>query len=1662
MPDILDVFDTQREQSATAVASPVEEAGSVLHAFDTSGPAAERYQQARQQMTALRSAKDAEADQEESPGGYLLRRSIPFISAGHNFFRTREYGKAKERYQKGTSQPGDYRTIAEYERLQEIDQNRTTGESVISGLASIPAIAGEAWIGGGALRGAGLLGSAAIPAGASVASRIGSVAGRAAAQTAVMPSMYLEGTAQRAVQNGGEWYNPQNFAPAYALGFMQTAILGSLGNVGNSITGEGVKKNLQRWMTKTGVGMAEQGVADVLASTVSLALPEAWKIETGFGLVGDIIRGAQKGDFHDALKHATVQAVTFAAFSAMHGIKDKGVLDEPVWQAYLKMMEEKAKSKNGRNLTDVFDSFNKLREVSPDVTQAQARAWANDYPPGTERDFALSIADLMPTTAAPIDYGAADRAPVRSPVYQQGESARSWQRQEPKPEQPVDLTDKIPVREPVGPEQQPSQPQRSRYDTPISRGNIEAAQAKRAASGKPPLTPQELVQGTADGTFAGFVRDPEGRHFETAATLMRAMSTRRPVLQDVEKKLKASGVSDSFIAGIAKRVKVSGATSGEEWYKWARDNKAYPGNELANEYAAILAGREGGTSLKPKPVEVAREQVPPVEPATAPPAPEAAPVVPPAPEATAVEPQKVATQPAAPVSQPQESAPQVTPEPPVKPEPQAKPMDVLAQRAAKGEPITPQEIFQAAELDAREQSILLQRLAGKAFSDIEGVNTGARGEQLQNGYTKKGKHVPGLIDKLGPFGEKIKAAIDAAVEDAKQGRQEGGLGTEIVKGKSAPKDLQEHQNDLFLAWDKIGEDPAAISDAADAIIGIERHLNKSGLNVKKWLAENVPNFDAAEAKELITLAKEAGNDSKQLSKRLRLSEAALRRILDASIQVEIKADAVHDAPQGPEGGTPESSAPVAAGSEAGGNVVGDIPGQPKNAFANVEQPTLERWAKDDVKGAIAELERRAAEKPGPIREFLNDETGTLDLDALREGLKEKWDWLKTSAQHVRDNMAELASKMFPRATRLHRETGEAMGRLAYAGEHAKILTPDMIDKTVGKNATKADRLLYGNAAVEMRLRHMRDYYEQAARAATDPAEKQSAQDLADGVTTTIGPDSPIKTDAEYNRVIASPEMQAIVERWGKFMKQVMEDNFRRATGMDDTDPINAPTQMPDFPINLKAVTGEDPGVFKTYGGKRGNVRNVKEGKFHFAEQAKGDAEAYELDMGSIIEHSLKHGLQRAAEREWRDTGIEGGVLSYDSKHLFDGVRGKPIQFKGSTQTLYVDPRAYGEAKNVLALNDPTKIPGFTDVAPWLIKASLASTVELAYHSKNLLTFLMKPGIRPWDIIKNTYGVIGKEQWAKDRIIELARIGAMKEHGMESGDLSKYNPLKWGGDFLDVLQKIMRLTGEDAFDRLHKQGSAVGTETNKRDFINQLGQYNKLAQNRLIVVLRDTQLGPFATAGSNYLMQGLRSVALMDPGVTATSFKHAVAMRAEGIAKLAAVISATALANYMMWGKVDGDDKTPLGAIKVGKDAKGKTMSWDLVSMTGLTRGLRATGALAFLEGTHQGLRPGQKVDRAVEGMIGSVLHPAEGPAVAFLHTAATGKNTIGMQVAEKLHHGSQDSQAWKNLQAALWNANPLLASLTGHTRAARPGQEPSAGERFNQLLGPYGLKFRGR
>jgi len=715
------------------------------------------------------------------------------------------------------------------------------------------------------------------------------------------------------------------------------------------------------------------------------------------------------------------------------------------------------------------------------------------------------------------------------------------------------------------------------------------------------------------------------------------------------------------------------------------------------------------------------------------------------------------------------------------------------------------------------------------------------------------------------------------------------------------------------------------------------------------------------------------------------------------------------------------------------------------------------------------------------------------------------------ATDIVDIFRKLGGASATHTSRHSPAAGDAVARAGSAKQWARELAPFLLDVVMGKAHRLTDRTLVGAVLVEMRLRHMRDWFvgesqrleqeaqllqrQGASQDAIDAKEAEAAARLAEAadVGTVIGgktPDewatNPLLTEGDYQAALKDPMVQGAIDRYKKHVGPILDDAFKRAQGIPDADPINAPTQIPDLPITLvrkkpgeSAYTGvllqEGPNVLDITAPSRGNLVAQKARRLRAATAATGASKAgYVIDLGRMLEETMADRLPLAAQAEMYRALVDAGLAEWrapgeESTH--EGwVKLPNVTPPANTQAakageinLYIHPDAYGEVRQVLKTDQsPIRLPA----AAAATTAAIYSLGEATSHTVNLGSLLVRPGAKVLDVFRFMKDLVYKEPEVMKRVAELARIGSMREHGADTGGgfVSKLNPFTHVGNFLTLMDRAMRLTMDRAYDRMVKRGDIVDTEGGRRDFVNQLGNYNKATQHRLVALLRDTGLGPFATAGSTYLINGLRAV-FIRPGLKTTSMGASARVNAEMIGRLALLPMMAAVANYAQWGRVDGDDETPIGAVKLGT-RNGKTQYFDLMGLTGLSRGLRSIGVLPVLESQRSGAqRAGANwqtgTGEGLKQMLIAALHPGFGPIVDVGHVALTGQNTMGTHVSTRA--GKGESQPWNNAMAAAWELNPLakayiepiVKELSG---AKPPKKEKDVYERTMQGLGRLGIK----
>ncbi len=800
--------------------------------------------------------------------------------------------------------------------------------------------------------------------------------------------------------------------------------------------------------------------------------------------------------------------------------------------------------------------------------------------------------------------------------------------------------------------------------------------------------------------------------------------------------------------------------------------------------------------------------------------------------------------------------------------------------------------------------------------------------------------------------------------------------------------------------------------------------------------------------------------------------------------------------------------------------------------ASANDPSLNPAAAERGSAAAAELLARREAGGAGLGQFVSGEAGAVPVpvEKIAAKAREYYERLTDMFQSIRDGLDKIGGVKFPVTTRLARVVGEAMGLLDASPGYVRLTIPNLIDKVFGPKSTEADRKLAGAVVNELNLRQTKDAYRakslegtnEAAQARRDSADagarkvaarqagdtvganiaaqaQAEAQGLARGgakkatealriandVKTRIGAtDSPLKTEQDYQAALNDPKLKAVLEAYKSEFVPLMEANFKKVKGMDEADDIRDFTQHPDYPVNMMVKesadqpTLDDPDL-RPGGPGRGRLSNVQEKSLIFAKQRKGNAPNYEDDLGKVMENSLSKSDYLAKRADLDRLLVSEGLGEWGRRgQQMPGMEAFPYvtpprgtqEAAPGQEHLYVQNDVANEYRQLLGVDKPFRVPVISDLARVPTWASLASALEAVYHGKNLITGYAKAGMNPIDFFTDGYKLLKGDSATMDRMIELARIGALKDGAsFESGHLlpearKKADPTFYLGKALDFVDKAVRLSADKAFDRVSKGDlykklgiNIEDSETNRRDFINQIaGNYSKRSQSQLVAALRDSGISPFATAGMKYYLDGLKSF-IGSTGLRTTDWKSDLMLRAETGLRVVAGFAAVGVANYLMWGRADGDDSTPIGSIKLGQTADGKTTHFPLTNLlSSLPRGARETGLLALAEGERRGQPLPLIADKAADDFWTSLMHPVFGPVGQTLYTAATGKNSLGQKVAEVPKPGG--SQTYENLKAAALGMNPLVAGLSGANRP--PGTQSTLGERLMEEAGPFAPKAR--
>lgn len=652
------------------------------------------------------------------------------------------------------------------------------------------------------------------------------------------------------------------------------------------------------------------------------------------------------------------------------------------------------------------------------------------------------------------------------------------------------------------------------------------------------------------------------------------------------------------------------------------------------------------------------------------------------------------------------------------------------------------------------------------------------------------------------------------------------------------------------------------------------------------------------------------------------------------------------------------------------------------------------------------------------------------------------------AKKIRTQMEDIwnaaALKSAPKLTRSNRQLGEAGVR--YASSHMVGRTKGQIfaDKVLA--GTEIDPVKFGTALAEDNLRSIK--------------ESRSPEEAAK-VRTLVGDEtSPFKTEAEYQQFLNDPATQAAIERHKQLWAEQKDSIYRQANDLDPDLPLETRGLQTGARINLKALQPDEAGVAPIGRPRSIGFRQLATLKRRdpFGRKASGAGQAYEGHYHEIMANGFERELPVAAQHEFLRQLIENG----DAK-VTDKMREPDLELKGegvdkgylltlkpwTGKFIHVRKGLQGEFESISGLNASSRLPVITAFNDFMTRQSVAGLAEGTTHASNLMTqvFTM-PGPTANSMLNALVKSLGRVDLLysiprviikgftnqRERMLELAEIGAAKEG--YPGAIAKriLNPIDQG----------VRLVSDDVYKGLAEKGIVENTETARREFINQVGQYNKALQPKLTRYLRETGVNPFITAGQTFNAQGLRRLA-MAPGVKGTTLARSLSLKADVAAGwIGGIVLLTAL-NQMISGKPTGPIGTPLGAVGwVGDD--GKVHSFNLMRLLGYERGLRITGIGPAIQAKRLGLSTQQAAKAGGESVTSAGLGMLAGPGPRAAVIASTGLRPTQPWIKEAPVVPPSDSlsplkgQMAANIQTAIEEANPILSSATEIRRGLKQGK----------------------
>jgi hypothetical protein len=723
-------------------------------------------------------------------------------------------------------------------------------------------------------------------------------------------------------------------------------------------------------------------------------------------------------------------------------------------------------------------------------------------------------------------------------------------------------------------------------------------------------------------------------------------------------------------------------------------------------------------------------------------------------------------------------------------------------------------------------------------------------------------------------------------------------------------------------------------------------------------------------------------------------------------------------------------------------------------------------------GAATE-ERRPLQNTSAAQQMTGSNTTTLpfleDLQAAVTGAG----W----RQRVGGWLGGAAGETFPVSTRLLRVLGE-QGARWIASRAASLPLADAFSEDVTRGLT-LDDVEFGAALHEDNLRSVQQSQLDAATKLEAAGELDTAAKLrarAQKVFTFVGQGGVFPDEETYQAYLQKPTTQAAVRRHIATWNRIVDPMYREAMKLDPQMQLPARGLQTGARINLNFVKeGETagPNVFVGSAAPKGVLANVLQRRSPFGRMAKGTAEAYRPSYQEAMRNTYTRQLEISNRNKFDRMMVEAGHAIIDrpgrQNELKIGGEGvTPFEIKRMVlqldgqriprfENIYVRNSIAPEYRSALNLDPKFSVPVVTPMAKLINGLALSGLTEVTAHIGNLSHALFwRPGVT-----QNFWGEIGLSALGrvdvpvaiikalrkftaedKTRIRELTEISAMREPPPPK---SGFNLTKWGGAVIEHMDTRTRLQLDRMYQNLAEQDLVPKTETARREFVNQVGQYNRRAQGQVMHWLRDTGIAPFVTAGRAFNVLALRT-ALLNPGIESTGAASRLALGATMAAKVGGTLTLIATLNYLLThkkgGGVFGRPGVALGAVDLGVDDKNKRpLTLNLANILGLQRVARVTGIRGGAEALRYHLPLGTVLDSTYRDLQNSWTAPVLGPLARTVSLAATGRQpAIGVPRTAKVVPPGQ-SQTLENLKTAAIETSPIAAGIHDSVQPGATGWE---------------------